>query len=203
MRRVYEYGWRGLQHPASCGRKGNFPLYDLLVKVAPDCAEDDFAGYAVARNPEISVEKITHFALGVFWKASVHSWRKDETANWIELGPYSEEIRQFLRGEGGFPKYVALTLGIIPKPVRQISFCLPYRGSKDTCHYYMFYVPGIAFALSVGRGLGDAKQNCFYSNPLHPVVTTALAGDVKAVVQHVTKKAHFSKRVIEEANLRR
>lgn len=146
---------RHLKHPLLCGpcdgslsvggedytiplladEHGNFPLYDLLVKVPPDCAEADFEGYAVGRNPRIDVQRITHFALGVFWKASVHSWRKNETDNWIELGPYREEIRKFLRGEGPFPKYVALTLGIIPKPVKQISFCLPYRGSKDTCHY--------------------------------------------------------------------
>jgi hypothetical protein len=214
---------RHLKHPLLCGPcdgslsvngedytiplladiHGNFPFYDLIVKVPPDCAEDDVAGYAVARNPEINVKQITHFALGVFWKASVHSWRKGETKNWIELGPYREEIRKFLRGEGPFPKYVGLTLGIIPRPVKQISFCLPYRGSRDACHYYMFYVPGIAFALSVGKRLGDAKENCFYSNPLHPVVATPLAGDIKAVMQNVAKNAHFSKRVIQSAKVRR
>lgn len=67
----------------------------------------------------------------------------------------------------------------------------------------MFYVPGIAFALSVGKGLADAKKNCFYSNPLHPVVATPLAGDVRTVMQKVSKNAHFSDRVINEAKLRR
>jgi hypothetical protein len=122
---------------------GGFPLFDLLQEVPPDCSEPDLAGYAAARNPEIDFQKLTHFALGVFWKASVHSWRGGEIENLIQLGPYSEEIRKFLRGEGPFPKYVALTVGILPKPVKDISFCLPYRGAKAECHHFMFYVPAL------------------------------------------------------------
>jgi hypothetical protein len=63
----------------------------------------------------------------------------------------------------------------------------------------MFYVPGIAFALSVGKQIGDAKENCFYSNPLHPVVVSALAGDIRAVMREATKNAYISKRVRELA----
>ena len=61
-------------------------MYDLLQKVPPDFAETHLAGYAASPNPDIEVEKLTHFALGVFWKASVHSWRKNENENLIELG---------------------------------------------------------------------------------------------------------------------
>jgi hypothetical protein len=64
------------------------------------------AVYLATQNPEIEVEKLTHFALGLFWKASVHSWRGDTTRPRIDLGPYSEEIRKWLRGQNAFPKYV-------------------------------------------------------------------------------------------------
>jgi hypothetical protein len=165
--------------PLLADNNGNFPLYDLLQKVPPDCADDTIAGYAASRNPEIDVQKLTHFALGVFWKASVHSWRGGETDNWIELGPYSEEIRRFLRSEGPFPKYVSLAVAISPKPVKQISFCLPYLGSKDTSHFYAFHVPGIVFSLSVGKGIPQATDTCFYSNPLHPIIMAELAGDIR------------------------
>ena len=49
-----------------------FPFYDLLVTVPPDTAEDGSAAYAYSRNEKIGYRKLTNFALGVFWKASVH-----------------------------------------------------------------------------------------------------------------------------------
>ena len=77
-----------------------FPLYDLLTQQKPDFSEDGFLVYFAAQNPQIDTDKLMHFALGVFWKASVHSWDPKETDPLIELGPYSEKIRLWLRGEG-------------------------------------------------------------------------------------------------------
>jgi len=75
-----------------------FLLYEILRKVPPDAVEGDIAIYAAARNPEINVARIVHFAMGIFWKASVHPWKKGRTEPRIELGPYSEKLRMFLRG---------------------------------------------------------------------------------------------------------
>lgn len=174
---------------------GKFPFFDLLQKVPPDLVDSDLMGYAVSRNPEIDIQKLTHFALGVFWKASVHPWSGKRTENHIELGRYGEEIRKFPRGEAPFPKYVALTVGVLPPPAKQIFFCQPYQGSVSEFHHFMFYVPGIAFALSVGKRIGDAKNNCFYSNPLHPIVVADISGDIRSTIQSVTAKAHKSQRV--------
>ena len=51
-----------------------FPLYDILTEQKPSFDEDGGAVYLAAENPEIKVDKLAHFALGLFWKASVHSW---------------------------------------------------------------------------------------------------------------------------------
>jgi len=46
-------------------------------------------GFIYARSkPEIDVEKLTHFALGIFWKAGVHSWKKNKN-----LGVYGQPLR--------------------------------------------------------------------------------------------------------------
>jgi hypothetical protein len=66
-----------------------FPLYDALTKYPPLFDEDGMVVYLAADNPAIDVVKLTHFALGLFWKASVHSWKGDMTDPRIELGPYS------------------------------------------------------------------------------------------------------------------
>lgn len=188
--------------PLLADKQGGFPLYDLLTRVPPDCADSDVAGYAVARNPDINVQKLTHFALGIFWKASVHSWRGGEVEDLIELGPYSDEIRMFLRGDGPFPKHVALAVGVLPKPVRQLSFSEPYHGTSGAFRNFFFYLPGIIFSLSVGNRIGDVKESCFYSNALHPIIVSDIADDIQGVTEKVAKNARFSKRLIDQVRSR-
>jgi hypothetical protein len=51
-----------------------FPLFDLLSLRRPDYDEDGISFFFASQNPQIRVEKLVHFSMGVFWKASVHSW---------------------------------------------------------------------------------------------------------------------------------
>jgi hypothetical protein len=69
----------------------------MLVKCPPDVVEGDSALFAAAKNPDIDVAKLTHFAMGIFWKASVHSWSKEKTDPPVDLGKYGERVRRFLR----------------------------------------------------------------------------------------------------------
>lgn len=46
--------------------------------------------------------------MGIFWKASIHSWRGRTQTPMIDLGAYSDAIRLWLRGECTFPKHVSL-----------------------------------------------------------------------------------------------
>ena len=85
-----------------------FPLYDLLTKQPPDFDEEGMTVYSAANNPEIRVDELTHFALGIFWKASVHSWSGSRTEPLIDLGPYSENVRTWLRNETRFPENIYL-----------------------------------------------------------------------------------------------
>ena len=91
-----------------------FPFYDLLVSVPPDTAEDGSAAYACSRNDKIGFRKLTNFAIGVFWKASVHSWEEGKTTPLIELGKYREQFRLFLMRKGRFPERACLALGVTP-----------------------------------------------------------------------------------------
>jgi hypothetical protein len=177
---------------------GTFPLFNLLETVTPDVTDGDLRGYAASRVPEIESPKLTHFAAGIFWKASVHSWRGGETTPLIELGKYGELLRVFLRGEATFPEKMALVVGVVPPPVKTINFCYPYRGSASGHHNYLFHIPGIEFALLVGNTLpAGQKANCFASHPLHPIIVSAgISGAIKGVVRGATKKAHRAKNVM-------
>jgi len=48
-------------------------------------------GYAAFRNPEIEVDKLIHFAMGVYWKASVHSWTGSSRNRASNSGPIENE----------------------------------------------------------------------------------------------------------------
>jgi hypothetical protein len=92
-----------------------FPLHDLVMKAHAGFRDQNGGIYYAATNPDFKVEKLTHFALGIFWKAAVHSWSGSKTEPMIELGTYAETIRTWLRGETGFPKDVSLTVTLPSK----------------------------------------------------------------------------------------
>ena len=51
---------------------GSFPFHDLLTQIPPDVIDGNAKLYAAIRNAEIDTAKLTHFAMGIFWKAAVH-----------------------------------------------------------------------------------------------------------------------------------
>lgn len=174
--------------------EGSFPLYDLLTKVPPEASFPEGAAYYVSKNPAIQVDKIVHFGMGVFFKAAVHSWEGKKKEPMIELGPYLDSVRAFLMGETGFPERMTLNVGVLPPPVKAISCSYPYRGSNTTCHNYLFYVSGIEFALGVGRKIDAvARDACFASSPLHPIIVTDYTEDLRGNFNRVWKKAHKAK----------
>lgn len=177
---------------------GTFPFFDLLQTIQPDFNDGDLSGYAASRIPDLDYQKLAHFAAGIFWKASVHSWRGGETMPLIEFGKYGELLRLFLRGEGPFPEKMALIVGVVPPPVSTINLCYPYRGSAAGHHNYLFHVPGIEFALVVGNTIpAEKKWNCFASHPLHPIIVSAgISGAIKGVVRGATKNARRAKNVM-------
>src|ERR1700675_4786227 len=55
---------------------GSFPLYERFISGATVFGENEAEALLYAGgNPKINVQKLVHFALGIFWKAAVHSWR--------------------------------------------------------------------------------------------------------------------------------
>jgi hypothetical protein len=175
-----------------------FPFYDILSEVPPDTIEGGAAAYACSRNSRVGFRKITNFAIGVFWKASVYSWKKEKSATMIQLGKYGEEFRKFLVGKGKFPKHATLVVGVNPPGNAPIGFTMPYFRGVSTYHQFLFYVPGIMFVLSVGKQITDyERQICFYHNELHPIIVANLASDLYKFVSRNTAKAVRSKEITD------
>ncbi len=153
-----------------------FPFYEMLLKDLPGYNDGRMAIYSAAYNSEISCEKIAHFAMSIFWKASAHSWRKATSEPKIQLGPYSEPIRLWLRGDAGFPEHMALLVYVSPPPRAQIVFSEPCAAARDEARNYFFHVPGVLFMLTVGKTLPrDAKSLSFFPAPTHPIIVTEFA----------------------------
>jgi hypothetical protein len=179
------------------GRMDGFPLYDILMKREPYERDGELALYAAADNPEIDVPKLTHFAMGMFWKASVHSWSGSRLEPLIDLGKYSEEVRKFLRGEDKFPERMSLTVGVSPPPIMP-TIAMPYRGSATQYHKFLFHVPGINFALNVGTKVDAAmREACFASNPRHPILLKNLADENLKVNRSVVAGARKATGVLK------
>jgi len=149
-----------------------FPLYDLVAKGHPVAANGTTI-YFVRDVPEVETEKIIHFGMGMFWKAAVHSWEGGTTDPRIDLGPYAEPIRAWLRGESSFPRHCYLVVNIAPPERAQIGLFAPYLAEKKSWHVYYVYVPGLLFMLNVGRRVGDGpKTLCLSNNPDRPILSS-------------------------------
>jgi len=148
--------------------KNGFPLYELLTK-SPSESEGDSEGiFLTASNPLIDVEKLTHFAVGIFWKASVASWRRGEKEPKIDLGPYSDALRRWLRGETAFPRHICLTVTVSKPEGAFITLCLPAQTECKDWPAYLLHVPGVLFVLSVGKRVPmEMRKTCFHESPDH------------------------------------
>ena len=147
-----------------------FPFYDLLTRVPPLWNEDGMTLYLASQNNEIKVNKLVHFAMGIFWKASVHPWMRARTDPWIKLGPYSDNIRKWLLGTDSFPDHIYLNVLVLKPEQAQIVFNEPYEGKRKECRRFLLHVPGISFTMSVGKVVPDeTKSFCVFRHPEHPI----------------------------------
>lgn len=91
--------------------------------------------------PLVKVKELVHFGMGMFFKAAVHGWQKDKKEPRINLEPYTESLRLWLRDEGNFPSDMYLVVQLAPPDSAQISL-FPLYEAED--HVFYLYVPGFS-----------------------------------------------------------
>jgi hypothetical protein len=95
--------------------------------------------------------RLAYFCLSVIWRASLCDWEcRGQVFPQIELGPYQEQIRKYLRGEAGIPDRVdvIVVLSILARPM--LGMCLPLSYRGDSGRRYRFHIPGMMFESAVG-----------------------------------------------------
>jgi hypothetical protein len=147
-----------------------FPLYDMLIKAEPFYREGDFSAYHASSIPGFDAVKIIHFGMGIFWKGSVRNWGYEGPDIQIDLCDYAEPIRQFVLGLGPFPTRTYLSVCVLPPTVPLLASLMPVRMKQPEFHRFKFYVPGVEFALNVGRQVPeDVREACLASGTLQLV----------------------------------
>jgi hypothetical protein len=168
---------------------GPFPLYDRLVKQKPIETTESMWVYAAAENPEIDVPKLIHFAMGIFWKASVHPFGREDGKPRIELGEDSEALRLFLRGEAPLPEHIALAVAVECGPIRFPAMIDPFPGDNTEFKNFFFYAPGTLLQIYIGDKVRESPsaKYCINVNPQCPILLIPLAKDMRAsMAKHST-----------------
>ena len=156
-----------------------FPLYDLLMSSHAAFSDDKGGIYYAAANPELLIEKLTHFALGIFWKAAIHSWSGSKKEPMVDLGIYADTIRTWLRGESGFPRDVTLVVTLSKPETAFVVLQQPVETKANAWRTFLFVVPGVLFTLHTGENIAlEMRMLCLHQNPTHPVF---VSDDVMAV----------------------
>jgi len=157
---------------SNCWRSdADFPLYFAIKAAKPAWASNDFSVYKGAEISGVDVRKLTYFAMSVFWRGGVHEFGPiaGHKPTKLELGPYAEELRQFLLGTAGFPSHVALavTVSSTPETGRNEMMIFPWRKDhRPDMRQFSFVIPGVTFQMFTGKGMSKAIRDwCIVRSP--------------------------------------
>jgi hypothetical protein len=172
-----------------------FPLGEALRATTPLFNEPDVVAYTLDCSTTIRVSDLTHFAMGIFWKAAAHSWLAKTEEPWIDFGARTDSVRRYLLGETAFPSEMALSLSVLPIPIALISFHLPYETVPAAgCSTFHLYIAGLNYTLWVGPNIpAEASQICLSAKP-----NVLLVFDCAKDIMRRFKEAYASARKVRK-----
>lgn len=144
----------------------SFPLRDALLKAKPaHIGKNDVTIYNAASIANVDVAKLLYFAASVFWRAAAHEFGPilGQKPQKLALGPYADELRDFLLGKAPFPKNAALVVTVSSETddgANELTL-MPYlRNKKSGSMQYAFAIPGVGFQLFVGKSIPKSLAAC-------------------------------------------
>src|SRR5207245_1882393 len=139
---------------------GNFPFLEMLETIKPTAEHPNWKTYSAIDTPTIERDKISHFAISVYWRASVHTWEyEDGSKIRIELGPkYNEQIRRYLLGETAVPRNLSLQVIACSDLVNRMTFFAPEENQKHKDRTFIFLARGFLFFFRVSNTLTEYQK---------------------------------------------
>lgn len=177
-------------------RKYRFPLLERLKVAAPvrwTPNGTEFSGTAIG----ISTERLAHFALGIFWRASVKQWRTLglQTAS-LDLGSLAEPVRLYLRGEGPFPMGCVLLMTVCTDHGSQGLVFAPNPTTGGMFPCFSMLVRGIKFTLVMGDNLpGELLEACCVGSGRKVIFMRDCTADAQHAFNHLYQTAEVDSRL--------
>jgi hypothetical protein len=173
--RLNENGERWVLRNCYRGR-GVFRLRDVLRKRSNLNSGSDIEAYSVLTE---EAAQLAYFSVSIVWRASLCDWpRRGQTYHAIDLGPYQEKLRGYLKGESDVPQSVAVTviLSGLDRPV--LAFCLPLSYRVSGCHCHRFHIPGMSFVVAIGKTVPNVLADmCILQSPSRPVFVSTVGDE--------------------------
>lgn len=178
---------------------GTFKLASILAQHQPAVFADGNATkvYHAAGISEVDRVSLAYFAASIFWRGSIHGWNADRTIP-VPLGPYSEQFRKFLLGEANFPEHVVLLLTVREASDTSMLTATPVGDRRDGHSVYKFPMPGLAFAIAVGKGMpAEFRKFCFVRGIGNPLSVTPLLEEIVQRDPIAYLQRHFAQRAAQ------
>jgi hypothetical protein len=167
------------------------------MKQAPVEKTADWELYETSSNPEINIDMLIHFGIGVFYKGAVHSWNNGTTEPYLKLEPEEQEaLRKYLLGLADLTKNIALCVTVDSLMVVWQGMTQPYRAEPLLGFTrYVFYIPGIFFQLLIGDGVRDTVPMNFSANPQHTILVEDVSHPMRNTAREQTANAKRTEKV--------
>jgi hypothetical protein len=143
-----------------------FPLLERLNLAMPLQSGLGVATYS-GRAMGIDTDRLAHFAMGIFWRASVHRWPGYRGAEiWKSLGVYEEDVRRYLLAETPFPAGMYLNLTVCTDWQSQGNFFSPATVTGVRLTGLGLLTRGLHFRLYYGPNLPEVIRHlCCATSP--------------------------------------
>jgi len=143
--------------------RSRFPLLELLKRSTPMKTE---YGVTVFSGSDLNLDTkpFAYFALSLLWKGAIHDWKTIEgQTSSISLGPYEDQVRQYLAGESSFPDVAFVALFVCNDIGSQGTVYAPARARGNQALYSEFDIlaRGLWFRVYIGKRVPTAiKKLC-------------------------------------------
>lgn len=135
------------------GSSEGFRLQEELGLLTPVESRGEIRAFDLLPT-SIPHEALATFALSIFWRSSLDGWNwPNRQSARIELGPYQEELRQFLLGDLPTPPHCMLMAVVASEPGENELVMLPYSGRGSGGRVHLCTILGVTFQLFVGNNL--------------------------------------------------
>jgi hypothetical protein len=149
-------------------RDQQFQLLDILKESQVTAIGSLWSQYSAEHTPTIDRKQLAYFAISVFWRASVATWKDASGVSEIriDLGEkYNEEIRRYLLGETEIPNQAFLVVYVCSDAGSATqSFAPANNGRTKVGKLTGFLVRGIEFSFGIGRAVQDFQRRLSLTN---------------------------------------